>query len=401
MPPDHRINALHVAPHLQSLGGMQAVLRHHWAHDQEADIESRLAVLFERQTRNPEKADALGWNWRWTIPQMGRAFEQLMRRYPGRLCVYHNLWGLPFLASGDRASRRIGFLHSSTPRLEAELLAQRGLLDGLIAVSPAQSSLAHKCLPELGADRIRLLPLPIDPPKIEPARGVLENRPIVLGYSGRLVKDIKRVDRLPELTRQLSQRGVRYRLELLGDGADGTWLRKQLAGNPAVVFHGIQSGAAYWKLLAGWDLMLYVSDSEGTPVSLLEGLSMGVAPLFPRLASGGTAYTQKVDERLIYDAGDMGAAANTIQALAQMPAAKWELWRRRCVDAVRNHLGSAYIHAFRDFLEAIEKAPRQSASVFETRPFYATDRLPLGLLSRLTPDALLKKTPFSVVTAKS
>ncbi len=381
----------HISPHLDSLGGMQAVVRHHLAHDAQVGLEARQIVLFEQPKHTQPGVDRMGWNWRSTIYGMRRAYQTLMSQWPGRVCLYHNLWGVPFLADLDRASRRLGYLHSFTPRLEAELRAQRGLVDGLIAVSPAQCDLAVRCLPELGADRIRLLPLPIDPPSTGFQQSAMANRPIVLGYSGRLVKSVKRVDRLPELVRELDKRGVNFRLELLGDGPDAGWLKEQFKLHPAVKFHGAQTGEAYWKILSHWDAILYVSDSEGTPVSLLEGLSVGVMPLFPRLPSGGTAYAQQVDPAFLYEPGEMAQAAQIIQDLVQQPGVQWAQWRERGLRAVQGHLGESYLKAFRGFLEELHHLPRISTHNDSPRPGHLADFVPLGVVSRWWCDALLKR----------
>lgn len=381
----------HISPHLDSLGGMQAVVRHHLAQDAQVGLEARQIVLFEQPKDTQPGVDRMGWNWRSTIYGMRRTYQTLMSQWPGRLCLYHNLWGVPFLADLDRASRRLGYLHSFTPRLEAELRAQRGLVDGLIAVSPAQRDLALQCLPELGENRVRLLPLPIDPPCPGFRQSAMANRPIVLGYSGRIVKPVKRVDRLPELIRGLEKRGVNFRLELLGDGPDAGWLKEQFKLHPAVKFHGAQTGEAYWKILSNWDVIIYVSDSEGTPVSMLEGLSVGVMPLFPRLPSGGTAYTQQVDPAFLYEPGEMAQAAQIIQDLVQQPGVQWAQWRERGLHAVQGHLGESYLNAFRGFLEELHHLPRVSTHNSGSRPGYLGDFVPLGVVSRWWCDALLKR----------
>jgi glycosyltransferase involved in cell wall biosynthesis len=382
--------AIHLTGYLRSLGGMQAVVQHHLAQDFAAGIDARYVVFFEGRGPEPDRVEARGWNWRWTIRRMRRDFRDVMGRWPDRTVIYHNLWGLPFLADLDGARRRIGYLHSNTPGLADDCRAQRGGVDGLIAVSQNQAEIAGQCLPELGRERIRVVPVPICPPDRPYLHPPFEKRALVLGYSGRLVREIKRIDRLPELARELSAQGLEYRLELLGEGRDAAWLKGRFASGAPIVFHGSKSGAAYWEALAGWDAQVNVSDSEGTPLSLLEGLSIGVIPLFPNLASGGVAYSQKVDPSLVYPPGDMAAAARTIGALARMPAREWDDWRSRCQVAVRGHLGTAYLDAFRTFIEQIERLPRLSRAAGGRRSFFATDYVPLGFLARLAPQGLLK-----------
>ena len=389
-PAERTAHAIHLTGYLRSLGGMQAVVQHHLARDPAAGIDGRYVVFFERPGADPDAVEALGWNWRWTIPRMRRSFRGVMARWPGRTVVYHNLWGLPFLADLDQARRRLGYLHSNPPDMADSCRAQRGWVDGLIAVSAPQAELAAQCLPELGPERIRVVPLPICPPAGPFPHPPLGNRALVLGYSGRLTRDIKRIDRLPALARQLSALGLAYRLELLGDGRDAAWLERQFDPGVPVVFHGLKSGAPYWDALAAWDVQVNVSDSEGTPVSLLEGLCAGVIPLFPHIPSGGVAYSRSVDPRLIYSPGDMAGAAKTIAMLARGSESEWADWRRKGLAAVQGHLGGAYLDGFRAFLGQIDELPRLSRAGSGRRPFFATDYLPLGALARMASRGLLK-----------
>lgn len=366
------------------------MVQHHLARDPAAGMDARYVVFFERPGDDPGSVVALGWNWRWIIPRMRQSFRGVMARWPDRTVVYHNLWGLPFLADLDQARRRLGYIHSNPPDMADSCRAQRGWVDGLIAVSQHQAGLAARCLPELGPDRIRVVPLPICPPAGQYPHAPLKGRALVLGYSGRLTRDIKRIDRLPELARQLSAQGLAYRLELLGDGRDDAWLKRRFVPGAPVVFHGAKSGAAYWNILAAWDIQVNVSDSEGTPLSLLEGLCVGVIPLFPNIPSGGVAYSQRVHPSLVYSPGDMADAARTITTLARMPEPEWEDWRGKCLAAVQGHLGTAYLDGFRTFVGQIEALPRLSRATAGRRPFFATDYAPLGFLARIAPQGLLK-----------
>ena len=385
------VRAIHLTGYLRTLGGMQSILRHHLAHDHAAGIDAHQIVFFERHDPDAGQVDALGWNWRWTISRMRPAFRSVLDHWPGRLVLYHNLWGLPFLADLDRAGRRVGFLHAYPPDLAASLRAAQGLIDGLITVSQAPFELAAQCLPELVPHRLHLVPLPIQPPVREWIHPPLNHRALVVGYSGRVVKEDKRVDRLPQLARLLTQQGVDYRLEILGDGGDAAWLKRQFPADASIVHHGMKTGAAYWEILAGWDVLVFVSDTEGTPISLLEGLSCGVIPIFPDIASNGAAYSRQVHASLVYPPGDLAAAARAIGSLARMPTQEYDAWRVKCLDAVKPHLGRTYIDTFKRILEEINHLPRASREAATHRGGFATDYVPLGLLSRLARHGLLTR----------
>lgn len=381
----------HLTTYLRSLGGMQSLVQHHLTHDAGSGFDGHYVSFFERHDPAPDRVDALGWSGWTTIHQMRQAAAAVFRQRSSGTAVYHSCWGVLFLADLDGSHRRLGYLHGIPPDMEAILTAQEGLLDGIIAVSEPLADLATRCLPKLGPGRICMVPLPINPRARECQHTPLEGRPIRIGYSGRLVKAIKRVDRLPELVQRLSASGLDFRLELLGDGIDGPWLRKQFTGNEKVIFHGTKGGDAYWNILGNWDVQINTSDSEGTPVSLLEGLCCGVLPLFPEIDSGGVAYAKWVDPSLVYRPGDMQAAAQILIQLKRTSAATMDLWREKSRQAVRNHTPEAYQSVFRSFIEKIDALPRISKTSFGRRPFYLTDHLPLGLLSRFLPESLLRK----------
>ena len=92
----------------------------------------------------------------------------------------------------------------------------------------------------------------------------------MLGYSGRIIREAKRVDRLPALDRELLAAGVDCRWEIMGDGPELPGLRRQMAER-RVCFRGRLADAAYWEALAGCDLLVFTSDYEGLPISLVEG----------------------------------------------------------------------------------------------------------------------------------
>jgi glycosyltransferase involved in cell wall biosynthesis len=361
------------------------------AHDGDSGIEDRYISFFEIHDPASTNLDALGWGKWTTIWQMRRTVGKMFRSCPSGIAIYHNCWGLPLFENLDGSHRRLGYLHGIPPDMEATLKAQIGLLDGIIANSQPLAELAVHCLPELASGRISIVPLPISPPIREFPHSPLANRPIIIGYSGRLVKDIKRIDRLPKLVQCLSDSGAEFRLELLGDGRDGPWLRNQFRNDKRVIFHGARNGDAYWRILGGWDVQINTSDSEAISISLLEGLSCGVIPLFPGINSDGVSYTRRVDPSLVYSPADLAAAALTIIRIAQMPAAQLDSWRVKCREAVTTHTPASYQIAYRSFIEKIEALPRISRQTLENRPFYPTDHIPLGILSRLLPGGLLKK----------
>ncbi len=171
-------------------------------------------------------------------------------------------------------------------------------------------------MPAFPQTRIEFLRLPIAPPKAEPHPS-LEKRPLILGFCSRLTIEQKRVDLLPKLSVELDRLGINYRMEFLGDGLDRELLESFFCDRSRSTFHGVKSGADYWKILNGWDALISVSDYEGTPIALLEALAMGVVPIFPAIGSGGDLYVREVSSNFIFSKGDMSAAAQSILSLTR------------------------------------------------------------------------------------
>jgi glycosyltransferase involved in cell wall biosynthesis len=201
-------------------------------------------------------------------------------------------------------------------------------------------------------------------------------RPVVVAYAGRLLREHKRVDRLPDLCAELEQRQAAYRLVILGDGPEWSWLRERLATNANVRFHGRLTGEAYWRALAACDVILFVSDTEGQPLALLEGMCAGLLPVFPRIGSAGDHYTEKVAPDLLYAPGSLPELAGILIRLGQMPEPDIARWRARSREAVVGHVKGEYFSHFSAFTHHLLALPKVSEERFGTRP-PGLDLLPL------------------------
>ena len=377
-----RTPVTHVFTHFRSLGGVESVLRRLAARDATHAPGSRTISLFERGPFAPNTVSGLGLSGLSTPAGARRRLHAAVNRNPRRgLWVYHNGWGAPFLAGADDADRRLAVLHSDWPGLGSWLAQQRGRFDGLLAVSNPLLELAghHLALPP---ERLGWLPYPIDPPiKPAPQRPDHESRPLVVGYCGRVTGEQKRVDRLPGLATRLQATGLDVRWEILGDGPH----RGQLAAGlpPGSVFHGRRSGPDYWRALEQWDVMVFTSDYEGLPISLLEGFFCGTLAVFPRIGSGGDEYVGRIARELLYMPGDLDDAARALRWLASLPGDRIEDLRRRAQLLANFHAGDAFERAFDGHLEAIGRLPRISAAGKRADRTPWAWRLPFALLRRL------------------
>lgn len=387
---NHSLN--HFFTFHSSLGGVESVLQRHPERDRERGVHSRILAFFESRNDLPPAVHGLGWTG-WTGIRRARASLAAWRsRNPVEFAVYHNTWGLPFLADLDGAARRVGIIHSDWPGQDRHLRNQAGMLDGLCCVSLPLVKQALTALPELGEDRVRWIPYPIRAcPFPAPEWNPPGDRPLRVGLVGRLVKEQKRVDRIPPLLRRLRASGVAVELEILGDGALRPWLERQCAHDAdrsgvRVRFRGRLSGAAYWKALSGWDAIVFVSDYEGLPISMLEAMSLGVLPFCPEVGSGGDDYARRVSPELVYPPGDLDALTGAVRRVAALPGERVRQLRTRARDLAAPHVGDEYYDVFAEFTGRIRAMPRVSRPEIARRA-RLLDFCPFGVLRRIRPEA--------------
>ena len=377
----------HFFTYFRNLGGVQSILKRHHSREQ----DSHFLFSFEANNFKEPNISGLGVDGWDSIRSIRKKLAKHSDLFPDSVAVCHNMWGLQFLAELIPAKRRIGILHSDWTNLRPFLQSQKGLLDGVLCVSNTLMELVAECLPELSKDnRIQLIPYPIDGVPIMPNRMSLVKRPVIIGWIGRMQEEQKRVDRLPSLLKAFDDAQIDYRFELLGDGPMQEWLEKQLPTN-RTVFHGRKSGDDYYSTLSKWDFITSVSDYEGLPISMLEALSAGVLPLYPTIGSGGDEYAEKLSSNFVWEAFQFEQAASKLNLLLKQPEATLHQSRLNAVNLTARHSESEYFRIFDSFTKQIVDLPRISNAELPNRPFYFSDQLPFGLMTRIWPKGCFRR----------
>lgn len=377
----------HFFTYFRNLGGVQSILKRHHSREQ----DSHFLFSFEANNFKEPNISGLGVDGWDSIRCIRKKLAKHSDLFPDSVAVCHNMWGLQFLAELIPAKRRIGILHSDWTTLRPFLQSQKELLDGVLCVSNTLMELVAECLPELSKDnRIQLIPYPIDGVPIMPNRMSLVKRPVIIGWIGRMQEEQKRVDRLPSLLKAFDDAQIDYRFELLGDGPMQEWLEKQLPTN-RTVFHGRKSGDDYYSTLSKWDFITSVSDYEGLPISMLEALSAGVLPLYPTIGSGGDEYAEKLSSNFVWEAFQFEQAASKLNLLLKQPEATLHQSRLDAVNLTARHSESEYFRIFDSFTKQIVDLPRISNAELPNRPFYFSDQLPFGLMTRIWPKGCFRR----------
>lgn len=385
------VELTHFFTFFHTLGGVQTVLRHHHGQDPRLGIQSRFVIFFETGQDPVPRVEFLGLSGWSTVRSARRKFREAVRRGRTGVAIYLNGWGLPIFADLDGAARRIAVLHTHHPRLEADLPRLRGLVDGMLCVTASLAENIPAALPELPNERIELLPVPISVPDQHRDKTPLAGRRVIFGFSGRVSKDQKRVDRLPEVVRCLDQAGIEFRFDVVGDGPERRWLEARFRGDSRVRVYGQLSGQEYWNVLGQWDFAVFVSDFEGLPITMLEAMSFGALPLYPAIGSGGDAYAAGLRPDLLYPPNDLRRLASTVTTLLRTDPDPMPDLRRRAQSAAAQHRVDRYDTIFGCFVRKILELPRLSTASFPARPFFWTDHVPFGALRRLQRDGFFRR----------
>jgi glycosyltransferase involved in cell wall biosynthesis len=354
------LRVLHLFPHFHTLGGVESLLGAHRALDPTIGVQSDLIIYSDEQQKSEDRLHCLGLEFTERISTIGRRLRAVTQSRPDRVAIYHLLTYFRFLCPHDYARRRILVLHAKWPGMEPILRRNVQFVDGLLCVSPEIRRTVVAALPEFPQERIAEISYPIAPPD-----GVRESEgfgaPIRLGYIGRLQIHQKRIERLPEFCLALQERGFPFRFDVIGDGPNRHILEKSPAAS-TYTLHGVMRGTAYWEQLRKLDAFIFFSDFEGTPIAMLEALSQGVIPIYPRINTGGDTYVEQIDPELLYPPGDLNAAIRIVQYLSSRPTAEIERLRNRCREVVRAHSVANYFSGIFDFTQRISERPRISRS---------------------------------------
>ena len=382
------------------MGGVQSIVRAHLERDHRANVSSSLLAFFDPPGPSPlhPSVAGMGLTGRDSIRSARRKFRHLERSGRDTIPVWHDLWGLAFLGCYDRDPvRRLGAVHSQWPHLDYQLEGLRGGLDGVFTDSQAIADRVGSAWPDLDPARIRHLPVPADiaPPKFLEARPARPGKVLVLGYVGRVTLAQKRVDRLPALLDAVMRAGIPCRMEILGNGDALSTLPSRFPARAPVTFHGRKEGDEYWRIMSRWDFVLSTSDHEGSPLSLVEAMSLGNIPVFPRIGSGGDTLVSELDPALVYPPEDWGAVVRILKGRRKRSPETWRETRERCRQLSLRYSPDAYHSRFREFFSRILEMPRISREFAHRRPFHPADHLPFGILSRAFPRGYYRSNPLS------
>jgi len=244
----------------------------------------------------------------------------------------------------DGASwRNVYVCHSDDPDHYERVSRWKDVLDGVICVSRQTRDYVVDRL-GIPPDRVGVVHyvwhdgtaempgrLPARPAEHE----VAPQRPIQILYAGRLEAYQKRAGDLVAFALRLGSLGVPHCLHVAGCGSLEDNLKAQLSiqrRSGHVIFHGFLPPERLYQLMHRCDLYVSFSEFEGVSTSLIQGMGCGLVPLVTKTFSGSEFLTSH-ENALLFEVGDIGAAARCVLLFADDPS-KFRMMSDRAILSV-------------------------------------------------------------------
>lgn len=208
-----------------------------------------------------------------------------------------NQWALPFpvtamLHMAKPAGAKIIAFHHTMPNRNGRLqvakgfkrwfaeLASRASLrlvyrcsDAYVVLSPSLMPVFQAFTGIRNARKLSWLPNPLS---TLPSQEEKPHKDNAILFVGRLSQFEKRVDRVLDVWRMLSQKLPGWRLDIVGDGPDRSMLESCAKDISRVTFHGFKEATPYFSRSK---ILLLTSDFEGFPMVLVEAMANGCVPV--------------------------------------------------------------------------------------------------------------------------
>ncbi|WP_209332842.1 glycosyltransferase family 4 protein [Lunatimonas salinarum] len=175
----------------------------------------------------------------------------------------------------------IQIVNSNTPRVYHYVTSLLEYSSKIICISQRQQNeLIRLMSKDSFEDKITLIPHGVSDHPIPTVSA--HQLPLTIGFLGRIHNGHKGVFKIPSILSYLS---IPYQFEIVGDGQDKKkWLQDLQSKNISFTFHGFIPQDKIHQIINKWDILLFPSQVEGFPLTLIEAMSNGVVPLANHLA---------------------------------------------------------------------------------------------------------------------
>lgn len=215
------------------------------------------------------------------------------------------------------AIKVLGVVHGMNLEQREIAINYEQILSKIIAVSEEIGDHLRSALPHR-VDDILVRSCPVDVPETLDRTWSM-NGPLRLVYAGRITNYEKKVSRLIPLAEKLVKAGVPFTMDIYGDGGYMHTLQcehsqSSSAVQQAVTIHGQVPPNRMPSIWRNADVCLLVSDSEGSPLCVMEAMAEGCVPVAMRV-SGVSALVEDGMTGWSVDAGDLDGMVEQISEL--------------------------------------------------------------------------------------
>lgn len=208
--------------------------------------------------------------------------------------------------------------------------------------------------------RLRVIPNGVPCSITVPMKNRKPGDPVRVVYAGRFEQVAKRIRDLPDLVDLAATRKIPVQWDLAGEGPEEPFLRERLRphiDSGTVAWHGSLKRTAVRELFRRADAVILLSNYEGSPMSLIEGMAEGCVPLVTTGSNAGADLVRASRSGFVLPTGDLGQFADALLTLASAGGPLEEL-RQRAWSAISQGrhnsatMGAAYSAVIREWIEA-------------------------------------------------
>lgn len=270
-------------------------------------------------------------------------------------------WVVLPLLNPNIATLTIGHTDSETFYLPAR--HYRSFLTRAVGVSPEVCiSYVLSCVIE--KEKVEWIPYGVQIHDEEPT-GNGENT-LKLIYVGRLEEEQKRISDLIKIVKLLSEKGINFNLQIVGDGEEMSKIKENLAeeiGSGNVVLRGWLESDEVIKAMREAEVFVLVSAYEGFCIALVESMANGCCPLATDINSGNKELIENGANGFLIEIGDAETFAEKLKFLSEhraellkMRKLAWQKGRQYSIAKMVENYESCFETAIAD----AELAPRQT-----------------------------------------
>jgi glycosyltransferase involved in cell wall biosynthesis len=255
--------------------------------------------------------------------------------------------------SNNVTSRCIGICHTDHDSYYNLLSKYEPIIQSFIAVSTRCEQKLHELIPHR-KDDVHLLPYGVDIPNV--IDRLNSSQQIRIIYSGRFVKEQKRILDLVKLINKLESAEINYVFDFWGNGPDEVELASAVKGFSRVRICKGVTQSQMPNVYRNYDIIVLSSETEGTSISMLEGMANGLIPVVTRV-SGAEDVISHGRNGFLVDVGDVNGLCNKIELLSRDNDLKTDMSRNAYETARKSYSSNSQLLTFSKIIEEVEHKP--------------------------------------------